>query len=69
MSPVNIDPRLVEVGIENLPVIIATFRALFQKAHPNEPVPSDAEFVAAAEATFQSEHAKNIDILKSHPAT
>ena len=64
----DVDPRLIQIGIELAPTFVNLFKTMFHAANPDEPVPTDAEILAASEATFSSEHAKNIDILKSHPA-
>jgi hypothetical protein len=64
----GVDPRLLQIGIELAPTFIVLLRQMFTKANPTAPVPTDAELIATAEATFSSDHARNIEILRSHPA-
>jgi hypothetical protein len=62
-------PPLLLLAIKEAPEIIALFRENFQKRHPDEPVPTDAEIAAAFQQAFASSLAVDELWLSVHPAT
>lgn len=60
---------LVAVAIQEAPVLIDLLSTLFQNKHPNEPVPTSEEVMAALEAAFASSRAKDDAWLAAHPST
>jgi len=58
--------QLTQIAIKESPLIIEGLRALFKKAHPDAPSPSDAEVVAAYESAFRSSLAKDAAWLAAH---
>jgi hypothetical protein len=58
---------LILLAIQELPALIARFREIFAAQHPDEPVPSDAEVVAAYESAYQLSVAKDEAWLAAHP--
>jgi len=60
---------LVLLALQQAPAIIALFKAAFRHAHPDDPVPTDAEVIAAYESAFASSLAKDEAWLAAHPKT
>ncbi len=67
MPNIDIDPRLINVAIEELPAIIAWLRSAFQNRHPDAPVPTSEEIIAAYESAYQTSLATDDAILAAHP--
>lgn len=61
------DPALVMFAIKEAPAAIAAFRALFGKAHPNEPVPDDAQVLEAFNEAHRRTIATDDKWLADHP--
>jgi hypothetical protein len=62
----GLDPRLVNVAIEELPAMIAWIREAFHNKHPDAPVPSSAEVIAANQQAYESDLAKDDAYLNTH---
>lgn len=62
-----ISEKLLNIAIDNLPTGIALLRTAFVKAHPNDPVPTEAELIAAEQEAISSSLAKDDRWLASHP--
>ncbi len=58
---------LVLLAIQEAPSIISTLKALFAKAHPGQPEPTDADVIAAYQQALASSLAKDDDWLSQHP--
>jgi len=61
------NPLLV-LAIQETPAIIALLRDAFKKKNPDQPIPTDAEVVAAWGAAFLSSIAKDDAWLSAHPS-
>lgn len=61
------NPALTNVAIAELPALIGYLRVLFTKRHPEDPVPTDAEVIAAYQAALTSSLAKDELWLAQHP--
>lgn len=61
------NPNLLSVAIAEAPAIIGFLRVAFAKHHPDDPVPTDAEVMAAYEAAFTASIAKDDRWLATHP--
>lgn len=59
-------PPLIALAIQEAPGLIAAFRELFHRQHPEEPSPSDEQIMAAFEAAYQSSRAKDDAWLAAH---
>ena len=62
-----IDPRLINIAIEELPGAISWLKGLFAAAHPDAPVPTTAEVIAAYHSALVSGLARGQAWLDSHP--
>jgi hypothetical protein len=60
--------QLILLALQQTPAVITLIRELFVKQHPEAPVPSDAEVIAAWTTAFVSSLAKDDAWLASHPA-
>ena len=58
---------LVNLAIEETPVVIELLRALFKKKNPTLPPPTDEEVIAAYESAYASSKAKDAAWLAAHP--
>jgi len=58
---------LVLLAIKEAPAIIATLKSLFAKQHPDQPVPTDEEVIAAYQSALASSLAKDDLWLSQHP--
>ena len=61
------NPALVQLAIQEAPTAIALIKDLFKKQNPNEPIPTDAEVIAAYQSAFASSLAKDDVWLSAHP--
>jgi hypothetical protein len=66
MTPAQTE-QLVNVAIAQLPSAIALIKAAFVKAHPDLPMPTDAEVIAAELQAYISSVAKDDKWLAAHP--
>jgi hypothetical protein len=64
---VNVDPRIVQVAIAELPGIVAMVRSAFAKQNPDAPVPTGAEVMAAFDAAYTSSIAVDDNWLNANP--
>jgi hypothetical protein len=58
---------LLGLAIQETPAIIEALKGLFVQQHPDAPVPSDADVIAAYQAALASSLAKDADWLAVHP--
>jgi hypothetical protein len=58
---------LIGLALQETPAIIEALRSLFVSQHPDAPVPSDADVIAAYQAALASSLAKDADWLAAHP--
>lgn len=58
---------IVNVAIQELPLVIELMRFLFKRAEPDAPVPTDAEIIKAYQAAMESSLAKDEAWLAAHP--
>lgn len=58
---------LVGIAIQELPAIIDSLKGLFVQQHPDAPVPTDAEVIAAYQEALASSLAKDAAWLEAHP--
>ena len=58
---------LVGIAIQELPAIIESLKGLFVSQHPDAPVPSDADVIAAYQEALASSLAKDSAWLAAHP--
>ena len=63
----SIDPRLINLAIQEAPAIIEAFRRLFVRRATNAPTPTDAEVIAAFNQAFLSSLLKDQLWLAAHP--
>ena len=57
---------LIALAIQEAPAIFDRLRALFHKSNPTDPLPTDAEVIAAYQAAFQSSIDKDNAWLSAH---
>lgn len=67
MAKLTIDPRLLAVGLEAAPEIIALVKGLFVAKHPDAPVPTSAEVIAIFDQDYAASLATDDAILAGHP--
>ncbi len=67
MGTVTIDPRLINIAIEGLPVAVAWIKSAFAARHPDAPQPTSEEVIAARDEAYRSSLAKDDAILAAHP--
>jgi hypothetical protein len=60
---------LLAIALQETPAIIESLKGLFVQQHPDAPVPTDAEVIAAYQAALASSLAKDADWLAAHPTT
>ena len=60
---------LLAIALQETPAIIESLKGLFAQQHPDAPVPSDADVIAAYQAALASSLAKDADWLAQHPNT
>lgn len=60
---------LINLAIEETPLIIEVLKALFKKANPSDPTPSDAEVITAWQSAFISSLSIDAQWLAAHPET
>lgn len=65
--PLEIDPRLLAVGVEEAPAIIDLIRQAFVRKHPGAQVPTSAEVIALFDRTYLGSLAIDDAILAAHP--
>lgn len=58
---------LLPIVLQETPAILAAIKDLFGRQHPDAPVPTDEEVMAAFEQAFQSSRAKDDQWLAAHP--
>lgn len=63
----ELDPRLVQVAITLIPSVIDWIREAFKNQHPDAPVPTSEDVIAAYESAFASSIAKDEAWLAAHP--
>ena len=61
------NPNLLAVILDAAPNIISSIRVWFQEAHPNAPVPTDAEVEAAFHQVLTDSLSKDAAWLAAHP--
>ena len=61
------NPLLIQLAIKEAPAIIVMLKRAFQRDHPDEPVPTDAEVIAAHEEAYRASKARNAAWLAAHP--
>lgn len=61
------NPALANIAIAELPALISYLRVLFTKRHPEDPVPTEAEILAAYQTALTSSLAKDDQWLAVHP--
>lgn len=61
------NPLLVQLLIKESPEVISFIKYLFHKAHPDEPLPTDAEVKAAEVKAFMLSLATDDAWLAAHP--
>lgn len=62
-----LDPRLVQIGIAELPAMIDFLKSAFRRRHPGDPEPTSEDVIAAYELAFASSLAKDDLWLATHP--
>ena len=60
------NPALINLAIQETPLIIELLKALFKKSDPTAPTPTDAEVIAAWQNGFISSLAKDDQWLSVH---
>jgi hypothetical protein len=63
----TVQEQLVNVAIAELPSAIALIKAAFVKSHPDAPVPTDAEVIAAELQAYISSVEKDDRWIAAHP--
>ncbi len=58
---------LIAVAIEQTPALIALLRSIFVRQHPDAPVPTDEEVIAAYQSALASSLAQDAAWLAAHP--
>jgi hypothetical protein len=61
------NPALINLAIQETPLMIELLKALFKKANPAAPTPTDAEVISAWQNGFISSLAKDDAWLSAHP--
>ena len=61
------NPQLLALAIQELPVLIATFKTLFVQQNPALPEPTDEEIIAGLQSALLSSLAKDAAWLAAHP--
>lgn len=69
MPSIRIDPRLVQIGVENAPLLISLVKSMFAAKHPDVPQPTSAEVLAIFDQAYFASLAKDDAILANHPPT
>jgi len=64
---VNVDPRLLSVGITLVPDMIEFFKKAFKKADPTAVPPTDEEIIAILQSSLKSSLVKDAAWLAAHP--
>lgn len=62
----SVDPRLTQVGIDNLPLIWSILRSLFRAKHPDVAI-TDAEVHAALQDAIAATLAEDARLLAESP--
>ena len=62
-----VDPRIVNVLIDEAPAITAFIQGIFAKKHPGEPVPTSEQVIAAYESLYQTDVARDEQLLRDNP--
>lgn len=57
---------IIQVALTQLPDILRAFKDLFHAQHPTEPVPTDAEVIAAYQAALAASLAADAAWLAAH---
>jgi hypothetical protein len=65
MPPLNV--MLLQLAIQELPVVIELVRQVFVKHNPTDPPPTDGDVMAAFNAAYESSLAKDHQWLAAHP--
>jgi hypothetical protein len=63
----TVNEQLILLAVQQMPALIGFLKVLFVKHHPDLPVPTEAQLIAAAAAGFASSLAKDDAYLASHP--
>lgn len=61
------NPALIQIAIQEAPLVIELLRALLKRKDPTAPTPTDAEVIAAWQNSFISSLAKDDAWLNAHP--
>lgn len=59
--------QLLVLAIQQTPVVVGLLQALFKRHNVDEPVPTEAEVIAAFQSALQSSLAKDEAWLAAHP--
>ena len=62
-----IDPRLVDLAIEEVPAAIEWIKSAFAARHPTDPQPTSEEVIAARDHAYKISLAVDDAILAEHP--
>lgn len=63
----SVNVLLLQLAIQELPVVIELVRQVFMKHNPTEPLPTDEDVIAAFNAAYESSIAKDTAWLAAHP--
>jgi hypothetical protein len=65
----TVDPRLIDLAIQEAPNLINFLTGLYTSKHPDAPAPSSDDVIAAYNEAFASSLAKDARWLAAHPPT
>lgn len=63
----TIDPRLINIAIAEVPSLIDVLKAAFVKAHPDAPVPTNEDVIAAYREAMASSLTRDAELLAELP--
>lgn len=66
-AQINLPQALVDVAVAELPAIIDFLKDAFAKKHPDAPVPTSEEVIAAYQAAFVADIADDEAYRAAHP--
>jgi len=61
------NPALLTLIIQEIPAAVDLIKTLFAQQHPGEPIPTEAEIVAAYQSALQASLDKDQQWLSVHP--